>query len=727
MPQGIVPWVYDLVLWSLSLLVDIFFREVRTRGSYKVPRRNPIIFVAAPHANQFVDPLLLMRSARLECSRRIQFLIAAASSKRRFIGSVSAAIGGISVARAQDMKKKCQGTVKLEDPQGDALILVGTGTRFNKEAAVGSSVVLPGNDAGQAEIAEVLSDTRLKLKRPFSSDLARDLLSSTDGTKFQVAPKVDQSAVYEQVYHVLDKGGCVGIFPEGGSHDRTELLPLKAGVSIMALGALSRNPSCGLQIVPVGMNYFHPHRFRSRAVIEFGSPIDVPADLVEKYRHSETKRDATKELLDIIYDGLASVTVQAADFETLQLIQAARRLYKPAGKKLPLQSVVELNRRFILGYNAFKDEPQVKELKADVVKYNNDLYALGVRDHQLTNLHVSSTQVLAKFIYRCVQLLFLSVLSLPGIVLFAPVFIATKVISKKKAAEALAGSTVKIKAKDVLATWKLLVAIGLVPLLYTFYTILGTWMVYHFELGPEAWRAGSILRIPMLLLVLLPMTCYSALRMGEIGVDVYKSLRPLRYAVTNNAILEELQDRRDALTDKLNKLIDDFAPEVFPDFDRIKMFSRADRRRPAAGLRVDSNGYAANSYENGSLTPVSPRSGNMTPETAGLVPQEPRYGQQELAANTLQSPYLFDPRQSKARSSTSSVESEKNLQQRNPGHVPMSRMRSTDSTHSSGGNNVGQHLDAASALLREELSTRMARKRSERMNSRSSVTSDHGS
>lgn len=45
-------WVYDVFLWTFSILVDLFFREVHPRGSWKIPRRGPIIFVAAPHANQ---------------------------------------------------------------------------------------------------------------------------------------------------------------------------------------------------------------------------------------------------------------------------------------------------------------------------------------------------------------------------------------------------------------------------------------------------------------------------------------------------------------------------------------------------------------------------------------------------------------------------------------------------------------------------------------------------
>lgn len=48
----LIGWLYDLVLWTFSVLVDLFFREVHPRGSWKIPRRGPMIIVAAPHANQ---------------------------------------------------------------------------------------------------------------------------------------------------------------------------------------------------------------------------------------------------------------------------------------------------------------------------------------------------------------------------------------------------------------------------------------------------------------------------------------------------------------------------------------------------------------------------------------------------------------------------------------------------------------------------------------------------
>ena len=86
----------------------------------------------------------------------------------------------------------------------------------------------------------------------------------------------------------------------------------------MALGTLADNPDCGLKIVPCGMNYFHAHKFRSRAVIEFGTPFEVPKELVEQFKKGE-RRESVGKLLDIIYQALVAVTVTSPDYETLMV------------------------------------------------------------------------------------------------------------------------------------------------------------------------------------------------------------------------------------------------------------------------------------------------------------------------------------------------------------------------------------------------------------------------
>lgn len=91
-----------------------------------------------------------------------------------------------------------------------------------------------------------------------------------------------------------------------------------AGVAIMALGSLAANPDSGLKIVPCGMNYFHAHKFRSRAVVEFGTPVEVPKELVELYKKGE-RREATRQLLETVYQALVAVTVTSPDYDTLMV------------------------------------------------------------------------------------------------------------------------------------------------------------------------------------------------------------------------------------------------------------------------------------------------------------------------------------------------------------------------------------------------------------------------
>jgi glycerol-3-phosphate O-acyltransferase/dihydroxyacetone phosphate acyltransferase len=63
-------YVYDAFLWTFSILVELFFREVHPRSSWKVPKEGPVIFVCAPHANQVgrvshvIVTVVLMRTVR---------------------------------------------------------------------------------------------------------------------------------------------------------------------------------------------------------------------------------------------------------------------------------------------------------------------------------------------------------------------------------------------------------------------------------------------------------------------------------------------------------------------------------------------------------------------------------------------------------------------------------------------------------------------------------------
>ncbi|KAL0088931.1 hypothetical protein J3Q64DRAFT_1732387 [Phycomyces blakesleeanus] len=555
--------LYDCVLWLFNIMLDIFFREIRPRGSHKIPRRGPVIFVAAPHASQFVDPLIVMR----ECHRRVSFLIAAKSMKQKAVGFLARMVHAIPVVRPQDIAEEGSGRIQLLNPKSSPRVISGMDTHFLSQLQPQDSIFLP-RGIGKFEVVKILSDTELIVKSDVTDKRAVHVLCKPEGTAYKCVPHVEQDSVYERVYDELNNGQCITIFPEGGSHDRAEMLPFKAGVSIMALGAMAKYPGMDVKIVPCGLNYFHAHRFRSRAVIEFGKPITVSSELVEKFKMGGTeKREACASLLNTIYYALKSVTINASNEQTLMVIQAARRLYKPAHRKLHLAQVVDLNRRLVIGYNLYKDDPKVIELQHKVLAYNQLLKYHGLKDHQVPGINLRGWRTFFLLVYRLLTLAVWGLLAFPGGILNLPILVVAKFLSAKKAKEALASSTVKIAGRDVLATWKFLVGLVLLPTMYGLYTILA--LVFALR---SDWKWLYKIGLPLATWTLLPIVSYCSMRWGENGVDVFKSLRPLYLALVDPDSTENLRKTREKLSQDITELINDYGPKVFGDFDPNNVF-----------------------------------------------------------------------------------------------------------------------------------------------------------
>lgn len=535
----------------------IFFREVKVRGSYHLPKSGPVIVVVAPHANQFVDGGIILSRIRAVANRNSSSVIAEASYKRRFIGFLAKLANSIPVPRAQDNLKFVEGEIYIKSADDDQKVIYGKNTKFTNFTPKGL-IGLP-HSAGNSIIEEIKNDTELILRKPFKSEKAQKLL--LEGTKFKYAPKVENDVTFQHVFDHLHKGGIINIFPEGGSHDRPDLLPIKAGVAIMALGAVAADPNCQVKIVPTGLNYFHRNAFRSRSVVEFGSPIVITKEYGEEYK--KNPREAVGKLLDEITTALRTVTLTAPDYDTLMVIQAVRRLY---AKKVPLSLVVDMNRKFLKGYSTYKDEPRIIHLKNAVIDYNKKLDQLGLKDHQVELAVRSRFNSFITLVVRIVQLIFLAILSLPGTILFSPIFISTDRISKKKQAQALAASVVKIKAVDVIATWKIIIATIFAPALYVTYSIIGTWFTFRYNiLGDSSY---NIFLVFVGIYAALVSTTYAAFRIGEVGMDIFKSLPPLISSVFGSEKeLLQLKETREKLSLEITEVVNDLGPSVFPDFD----------------------------------------------------------------------------------------------------------------------------------------------------------------
>ena len=121
------------------------------------------------------------------------------------------------------------------------------------------------------------------------------------------------ASMFSACQECLEEGGALMIFPEGVSHDATELLPLKTGAARIALGAESDNRyELGVRILPVGLIYEDKAIFRSRVAVVVGEPLEIEAF---KERHEEEPYEAAKELTHEIAQALSSVMLEADDSE----------------------------------------------------------------------------------------------------------------------------------------------------------------------------------------------------------------------------------------------------------------------------------------------------------------------------------------------------------------------------------------------------------------------------
>ena len=70
------------------------------------------------------------------------------------------------------------------------------------------------------------------------------------------------------------KGDCIAMFPEGTTHDREALAPIRTGAARIALGSVSAGAT-GVTIVPIGLSYGDKTRLRNDVLVAGGPPILV--------------------------------------------------------------------------------------------------------------------------------------------------------------------------------------------------------------------------------------------------------------------------------------------------------------------------------------------------------------------------------------------------------------------------------------------------------------------
>lgn len=335
----------------------------------------------------------------------------------------------------------------------------------------------------------------------------------------------------------------------------------------MALGACAKYDGLPLRIIPVGLNYFQGSKFRSRVYLDVANGITPTKSQIEGYRAGgEAKQAAINELLEQVRTSLKLVTATAPSHRVLHLFWAVRRLYTPDNVQLSVTKKLELVRRFERYWAALKDEPEAIDLANRVESYNEKLHALGIRDSEVKLTTSTPHYVFPMLLHRFLLLIMMCIAAFPGGVLNLPVMCASKLVSSYKAKQAVKESPdVKLQGNDVIATWKLMVAGALLPLCWILYPIIAAVIGWRWNLGAfRCWAVVSLLEIPLM---------YSSVRTAEVGWQMLLSLKPLWLAFTGHVGMKDLREERDTLAQDIKKLVDEFGPKLWPDFEKQRVIS----------------------------------------------------------------------------------------------------------------------------------------------------------
>ncbi|KPA73576.1 putative glycerol-3-phosphate acyltransferase [Leptomonas pyrrhocoris] len=533
--ERIVRFFGELLMWILR---SVYFREVTVVGRENIPRAGAVVFYGN-HQNQFIDALMM----NSHCGRPVRFLMAEKAFHQPVIGRVGRLFNSVPVIRPQDVPLVPGEGVLIKT--SDRTIL-GEGTKFSK-LRKGDVLVwaVPACKKVVAQVSRICSDAEVEVTVPIPPEHV-----VCAPTSYNSSRRIDHSEMYAKVYDTLQKNDCIGIFPEGGSHDHTSLLPLKAGVALFSLGAAERHIS--VQIVPVGLTYLYGHKFRSRAYIEFGEPISPPAELVRLF--DTDKRKATGLFLEQLNAALRAVTINVPDYQTLNFLHSFRQLYQPPNCTLSARDYLRLIRRLSNVIEEKKGSPDFIEFREKVENYSDFCSALMVRDSQAATLKQllnadSETPQVELLLRRTFALYLMAVILVPFFLVGLPIGGVVKYFALKRTKQARSASAVKIVGADVTGSFKILISFVVVPAAFMFVSL----VVFLY----------TDLRTALVVFFSLPMAMYVSLLILQEAIMELRAALPLFMSlVSRHKQFKKLYERREDLAKQARAIVHKYDPQL---------------------------------------------------------------------------------------------------------------------------------------------------------------------
>jgi hypothetical protein len=132
-------------------------------------------------------------------------------------------------------------------------------------------------------------------------------------------------STYKKVNSLLKKNAKLIVFAEGICIQERRLKPLKKGVARMVFGAFEAIENDQLVVVPVGINYDNPSKFRSTVFYNVGEPLYVK-DFFDSHQKNPTKTN--KQFLEVLENNMKALITQTKDKKNDDVVLYIEALYK---------------------------------------------------------------------------------------------------------------------------------------------------------------------------------------------------------------------------------------------------------------------------------------------------------------------------------------------------------------------------------------------------------------
>jgi glycerol-3-phosphate O-acyltransferase / dihydroxyacetone phosphate acyltransferase len=338
-------------------------------------------------------------------------------------------------------------------------------------------------------------------------------------------------AMFEACCGVLKSGGAVCLFPEGVSHDRPRLEPLRTGAARIFLRATGGS-TAPVRIIPVGINFEQKKAFRSRVLILFGRPVETGG--LDRPGEAGPGLGA-EELTSRIEKALGSLVPGLDSWEELQFVREIERLYL-GGRADSLAGEAPVLKRFIEAYHLYRrSNPEaVLEIRRRWEAYRRQLARFSLTDSQVDLAEAPARAARFFFAGAAATLLLLPLAGL-GLLFHVVPYRLCGTIERRIN-----------RHPDQTATVKLMAGLALFPITYVLLLAipLARW-------GP---------RVVLPLLVFLAVTGWAALLVSENRQRLSESAGALLLAFPRSKALETIRRERRGILDRVGDLIRESSP-----------------------------------------------------------------------------------------------------------------------------------------------------------------------